>query len=146
MGTKPVDFTEYVHNFVSLNHRPVDETYVLELPAMNLPKGDIAEPRNVASGPSGVYVDEEGLKTRAADFDASMIIFNPDWVNHEVQPFSWTLRSTANALNMTEKVSFDAAFMNVWTVGEIISPEVFAHVAIAPGEAAVYHREWEFND
>ena len=75
----------------------------------------------------------------------SMIFLDPAYVNHEVKPFSWTVYSRANSLSITEKDSFDPAFMNVWTVGEIISPEVFAHVVLEPGEVAVYHREWEFR-
>ncbi|MBR6322349.1 MAG: hypothetical protein IKR59_05730 [Lachnospiraceae bacterium] len=145
IGRNRVEFNEYVHNFVTLNHRPVDETYVLEMPAMNVPMGDVAAPRSPIPGPSGVYCDEEGLKTRAADFYDSMIFFDPSCVDHSVKPFSWTLRSTANDLSITEKVSFDPAYMRVWTVGEIMSPEVFSAVELDPGEVAVYHREWCFS-
>ena len=145
IGRKDVDFTEYVHNFVSLNHTMVDENYVLSMPAMNIPEGPVAMPRREEFGPSAVYVDSEGLKTGRADMHDSMIFFDPAYVNHEVKPFSWTVYSRANSLSITEKDSFDPAFMNVWTVGEIISPEVFAHVVLEPGEVAAYHREWEFR-
>ncbi len=146
VGHLSVDFTEYVHNFVSLNHRPVDQSYVLRMPAMNLPEGDCAMPRRKEAGPSGVYCDKEGLKTRAADFYDSMIMFDPSCVNHDVKPFEWTIASSRDALSIREKDFFDPSHMYVWTVGEILSPEVFAHVTMDPGEVAVYHREWEFND
>ncbi len=145
-GRKELDFNEYVHNFVTLNHQMVDETYVLSMPAMNIPEGPVAMPRREDIGPSSVYVDSEGLKTKAADMNASMMFLDPAYVNHELKPFSWKLYSKVNSLSISEKVSFDPAFMNIWTVGEIISPEVFSHVVLEPGEVAAYHREWEFCD
>ncbi|MCL2092919.1 MAG: hypothetical protein FWH12_01880 [Treponema sp.] len=138
-GDKALDLTEYNHNFVSLAGEMAGPQMEINFPlAASLEgKGPRREGQILCGTERGFGFS--GQSSRASMIDAEAEEIDPS------RPFSWTLKSSASGLWISEGVSFRPDRMTIWTIGDIVSPEVFHRFSLASGEEITYSREWTFG-
>lgn len=140
-GTEAIDFEEYSHNFMTLDHKKVNKDYYLTFPCLDLPKGRIKTNANSTT----FYSDGNGLTKSRESMKYALYAFTPEQMK-PVDTYTWTLTDRSTGISVSEIDDFKVAHITVWSVGNAISPEMFYRAHLAPGEEAVWTRSWVFED
>ena len=132
-GTKEISTSEYVHNFLSINNRKIDNSYQLKFSAPLKQNGEIVNP-------------EEKVK-----FSDNRI----NWVSEvgkefffsEILPFkegitSWQLENLNDKVGIKESCSFNPLRVNLWGSTHVVSPEIFFKLKVAPGKSISWQRNY----
>jgi hypothetical protein len=136
VGTKSIHTSEYVHNFLSIDRRPVGPEYRL---AFNFPI-EVAQM-------------EEEYTPRVLDFQASEIHlkhmpereFYCQLKGYEhTKKVRWELLHVPSQVGIWEASSFPVSRIAVWGASHVISPEVFIDIHLEPGEALAWSRQFGF--
>lgn len=131
-GRLPLETTEYCHNFVKLGSGPVGPDYRLEFgfpvvdqaPDHADPCGDLDGRRPViAQVPKGEY-----YLGRLAE--------------GQIPAPWWRLSSAASGLSIREDLSLPCVKCDLWGKSSVISPELFAAVAVPPGGSLSWARRY----
>ena len=139
VGEKALSLGEYVHNFMTIEHKPLSPSYHLEAAVKNLdgrgPERDAGTVYGKGSGLgwTGYYGASSMFFLTAEDFDES-------------RPFFWKLTNDESSAWVMEEVSFKPAKAPVWSIDHIVSCECYNNFTIAPGETVKYWRKWTFGD
>lgn len=139
-GKKPIQFEEYCHNFISLNHKTVNSDYYLTIPCLELPEGEIKTLPQATT----LYSDGIGLSKSSPSMTFSLYAFSEKQMQ-AVDRYSWKMTDRQTGLTVTETDSFPVSHVTVWSVGNVMSPEMFYTAALAPGEECTWTREWSFS-
>ncbi|MBR3872972.1 MAG: hypothetical protein IKJ26_02270 [Clostridia bacterium] len=128
-GEKPIEISEYCHNFVSLGGLATDETHHLDLLcAQMLPSAaDCFVPTPTGAG-----------WTKAAEGSFSA----PCEVKAFDGPCAWKLRSDRTPLALSEWIDFEPSTVYVWGTPYCVCAEVYKAISIQPGQTARWSREW----
>lgn len=139
VGDKKVVFDEYNHNFTTIDRLPMGADYQLHLPSvMPLDKLKTEEP-------ASTMVGRDNLVTFTGYCETASGMIIPRRLIHQDRPFSWKLTHRESPASISETVSFAPNQIVVWAVGHIVSPQVFLHEEILPGECAHWVRQWCFE-
>lgn len=139
-GEKPLTLGEYCHNFVTIDHLPLGKEYLLSMPT-------IAPQDDKKADVDNATVFGKGSAFSFSDYNPSAAIVMID--GGEIapgQPFSWTITHQNSPASVTEEDSFVPTRIVFWSIDHILSPEVYTHFTIAPGETVRYYRKWIFRD
>jgi len=136
-GDKPVAFSEYNHNFITIEHLPIGPDYYL---GMTVTPQDGKEP---VSGNSLTGRRNGFTFNRYSDTPSSIEVSGSE-VLKDV-PFRWILSNKKSPASISETVSFTPEKVYIWTIDHIISPEVYCHFEVQPGGSASWTREWLFD-
>ena len=139
-GEKEIALREYCHNFLSIGGMAIGPSYVLELPGVRVPQGDIPP----FHGPVNYAGDGHGIRVKAYSETAAMATFGSADIDGTL-PFEWTLRNTAYGASVRCRESFTPSEVTLWCVDHIFSPEIFREVRLRPGESAAWSREYTFE-
>ena len=145
-GAKTLDFSEYQHNFVSLEQKPVGPGYVLELPCdKNLSQLEDAtlswgDERHLDSA---VYLKEHSVYWK--DFMDEKVLYHESYDTLSEVPASWTLIHEDSAVSVTEEVDFTPSMIIVWSVEHCVCAELYYNAKILPGDTARWRRTWTFT-
>jgi hypothetical protein len=136
-GDKPVEFDEYCHNFITIEHLPIGPRYYL---------GMTVTPQDGKGPLSGTSLMGQGNGFTFSGYsgEASMIEAADSEIRRDV-PFGWTLSHTDSPAVISETVSVTPVKVAVWAIDHIISPEVLCHFSVRPGSSASWTREWTFD-
>ncbi|MBQ0001397.1 MAG: hypothetical protein KBT01_07680 [Clostridiales bacterium] len=139
-GSKDIAFDEYCHNFMTLNHKKVNQDYSLEIPCVEMPEGEI---KTVEAATTFRSTGRSLSKT-----DVSMVFalyaFGKDQMK-PVSSYGWTLTDKAEGLRVSESDDFTVDKVTVWSVGDAISPEMFFSAVLKPGEETRWSRTYTFE-
>lgn len=146
-GNETLDLSEYQHNFISLEQKPVGPGYVLELPCdKNLSQLEDAtlswgDERHLDSA---VYLKEHAVHWK--DFMDEKVLYHESYDADPAVPASWTLRHENSSVAVTEEVDFTPSMIIVWSVEHCVCAELYYGAKITPGETARWRRTWTFNN
>lgn len=138
-GDKELALTEYCHNFLTLDGEKTGPMVHLELPTAAPRQGKAGRREN-----STMRGTEYGFGFTGEGTAASRIAVAGEEIDRS-RDFTWKLRSDTTGLYVAGAVSFAPAQVVVWSIGEIVSPEVMHHFTLAPGECVSYTRQWTFG-
>lgn len=138
-GNKTIKTNEYIHNFLSINKKNIDENYILyfsfPLETVNFTK----------------FVNPE----KAVQFKKDFCI----WNTFIKEPFffsnintiykgkeNWTLIHLTDKVGIRESADFIIQKVNLWGASHVISPEIFFQIDVQPGEMISWSRLYEIFD
>lgn len=131
VGEKPLETTEYNHNFLQLNGQPTGSGYRFTTAVpLRFHRND-----NSLWSSDGTLTWEDGVQGFHAHGREI-----PDMAG-----FSWTLRQQLHGIAVTESVDFRPLRVACWGMAHVISPEVFHQIRLAPGESDAWTRRWIFE-
>ena len=145
-GAKTLDFSEYQHNFVSLEQKPVGPGYVLEHPCdKNLSQLEDAtlswgDERHLDSA---VYLKDQSVHWK--DFMDEKVLYHESYDALSEAPASWTLSHEDSPVSVSEEVDFTPSMIIVWSVEHCVCAELYYNAKILPGDTARWRRTWTFT-
>jgi hypothetical protein len=137
VGEQPLVFSEFCHNFLTIDHLPIGENYYLSMP--------IAPQDGNDSMRGGALVGKDNGFTFKCYSDSPCMVFveNDDILSKDF--FSWKLTNSVSPAWVSEEVSLNPSKVVVWSIDHIISPEVICNFNILPGETVSWTRKWTFD-
>jgi len=135
-GKKVIKTNEYVHNFLSINRRPIDANYKLSIPfeIRREKLEQIVNPDNV------VKVDGNSITWNSKPKEP---FFFSGINNHTKGKASWTLIHEQEKIGIQESSDFDIQKINVWGNGHVVSPEIYFQIEVVPGEMLEWSRKYK---
>ncbi len=138
-GEKDIRTDEYVHNFMSINKALIGSDYVLKFPFQIKPErfGETVNlEQKVVLGPN-----EIGFKGRPNEQFFFTNLSGGEQVNA-----AWELLHHKHKIGISETANFKTNKVNLWGWKHVISPELFFHIFIRPGESTEWSRTFKvFN-
>lgn len=131
VGERPVETTEYNHNFLQIGGQPLGSAYELTFTApmtFRRRDGSIWSDTGILAGsddPAGFY----GLCEAVPAVDA----------------VGWTLRHQPSGVTVSERLDARPVRIACWGMPHVISPEVFHGIRLQPGETTEWSRTWTFR-
>ena len=128
VGIKPLETSEYVHNFLCLGGQPIGPAYRLSVPAANLDwltAPLLADGTDItwAQTPSEAFY---GRTTALAAFDSF-----------------WEL--SCGGLTVRERTDQPWDTFALWGTASVVSPEAFIPIRVLPGECMIWERVYTFT-
>ena len=138
-GSKGIETSEYVHNFLSINKRRPGPGYRLIF-SFDLQHGLFGETVNPGEVVN-LGKNEVGWKSvpEAAFFFSEI---GPPGLHNA----SWELQHMDEHTGIRETVDFPVLRVNLWGCGHVVSPEVFYAISLLPGESCRWKRTYELLD
>ncbi len=130
-GDKLISTTEYCHNFLAIDGRPIDRGYELTLSGcteLNRRNGEAVFENGVVTWPEG---------ERKTSFYCL-----PDFRTDAA--YTWQLIHTQAGAGVRESVDFSPCKVALWGCLHVVSPEVFVRVDLVPGRTQTWTRTYEF--
>ncbi|RMG64836.1 MAG: hypothetical protein D6722_16425 [Bacteroidetes bacterium] len=134
-GTRPLRTQEYTHNFIAPGGDPAGPAYRLRLP-FDLQPGAYGEALNPHEVVTFGAREISFKHTPETPFFFSLL-----GGEAPVQA-AWSLENVRQGIGIREAGDFDAAKVNLWGVGHVISPELFCEINLAPGERQTWSRTY----
>jgi len=131
-GTKSIDTSEYVHNFLSFNREPTGPGYRLLLPV----DPDISTCHRIQN--PGSCVSLQGASFLWSCRPKGDFYFGG--LNAGAPPDRWTLQHQDLGISLEERCLFPVSQMKLWGNGHAISPELFKSIHLEPGEGEQWSR------
>lgn len=136
-GKKEIRTNEYVHNFLSINGKPVGGNYELSFPfKLNPDKfGFVLNPKET------MQFKEKTVKwnkpiTGNKQFFVSNI--NSDYHSKG----AWSLVDRDEKIGIQEEADFDVQKINLWGATHVISPELFFEIKVCPNNKISWSRKY----
>lgn len=130
-GSKRITTTEYCHNFLGIDKRPVDSSYQLTIPnlqELSLEAGYVCSHDGFITWPDEPMEKQFYCLPKATQGDGC----------------SWRLVNNMAGVGVSETDDFTACKLALWGYRHVISPEVFVRVDVEPGQTQQWSREYEF--
>jgi hypothetical protein len=132
LGDKPIQTTEYCHNFIGIDGYSVGPNYRLDFP-YPIKVENPAEILNIQNN------TVSWRETPTEDF-----YFRPKG-SSQAYPHRWSLRHQPTGVTVTEESNFSPALIAVWGKGHVISPEVFIRINLEPKSQMKWARIYTFE-
>jgi len=143
-GDKDIEINEYCHNFLSIAGMAIGPDYSLEFPTLRQ-KNTVKEALTGRQGEK-LSIMGDGRNFIFSAFNAKASQFQVDINGADPgSPFSWKLVNSAAKASAEETDDFMPAKVSVWAIDHIVSPEIFIHFVVGPGESKKWTRVWKFN-
>jgi hypothetical protein len=136
-GSKPIQTSEYCHNFIAINHKEMGPDYELTFPmsvTFNMNSDQVNPEKAIEI--SGNKLNFQGVPIKEFFFGS----IKPDR-NFTGQ---WQLTHKSFGVGIREIVDFVPSKINVWGSNHVISPELFCEINLAPGQIERWKRKYEF--
>lgn len=135
-GKKEIRTNEYIHNFLSVDYKAIDQNYKLYFPFKINPdklRGKV-NPGNV------VQFENDVVSFRSMPED--QFFFGNINTKYKGKG-EWKLINTQDKLGIKEKTDFEIQKINLWGAGHVISPEIFFEINVTPGKSLSWSRTYE---
>ena len=127
--------TEYVHNFLAVNHEPMTEDYKLQFPFII----DTSRCDEVVNPDEVVRFTDDSVSFRSTPSEE---FFFSELTGEQPVSAQWHLSYHPMGLNITETGDFNAYKINLWGSSHVICPELFHKVEVRPNETAQWSRTY----
>ena len=134
-GGKEINTDEYVHNFLAINQEAIGENYQLKFPFQLHQKlfSETVNPENKVE-----------IGTNQIQFNGTpKEPFFFSHLNGESSVDSqWQLINRKSNIAIKESGSFQTSKVNLWGDMHVVSPELFLHISLQPGEIKEWSRTY----
>lgn len=134
IGMKPIETSEYVHNFLSFNGKPTGPAYQLNLPM----EPDCSTCFRIQH--PGNCLDIQGHAFTWSDTPDEDFYFGG--LNAASPPDRWELLHKELGISLEERCLFPVSRMKLWGNAHVISPELFKSIHLGPGEREQWSRRY----
>lgn len=147
-GSRHISATEYCHNFLTIEHRPLGNGYHLRMPDLN---PEFWKTKTAQSGPEGgeailpgTLIKESGGFTFSGCQPESALYSVPGAALGSHSCFTWELMHDQSDAGVKVTEQFMPSSVTIWFIDHLISVEVFYPVNLLPGEESTWTRCLEF--
>ncbi len=134
-GEKAITSSEYVHNFLAVGSDPIGKDYLLRFPFRLRP-----ERFTETVNPEGnAVIGENEIRFNGTP---DQQFFFSDLAGGEETAAEWELVHLRHRIGIRETGSFRTGKVNLWGWGHVVSPEVFFHFSVGPGESVEWSRTY----
>ena len=136
-GKKPIQTSEYGHNFLAIGNQPMSKDYVLKFP-FDLDPDTFQE--NVNPENCVHFNNKElgfALTPKEVFFFSYLNGTKPVKAN-------WKLENKALSMGVAETGDFTTSKINLWGLQHVISPELFFDIDLGIGESVSWSRKYHF--
>jgi hypothetical protein len=130
-GKKAIEIMEYNHNFICIDRHSIGPDYQFTLPG----------PITMEKTPDLLMVHGNEVTWKATPTEP--FYCNPS-VAAGVSPHHWELVHKPSGVGVRETDSFPVHHLALWGTDHVVSPEVFVHSVLKPGESLRWSRGYEF--
>jgi hypothetical protein len=134
-GAKAIVSSEYVHNFMAFNNDPIGKDYILRFPFRLRPER-FTETVN-PEGKAGIGQNE----VRFSGTPEQPFFFS-NLTGGEEADAEWELVNLRHGVGIRETGRFRTSKVNLWGWKHVISPELFFHFSIGPGQSVEWSRAY----
>ena len=132
-GFKPLKTSEYVHNFLAVNHTSIDNSYQLFFDETIKP-----ELFEETVNPGGL-VQFKGRETGFSGIPEKPFFFSHLFGAKSVSA-KWRLLNRNFKMAISETGDFRTSKVNLWGWQHVVSPELFINLKLEPGQSASWSR------
>lgn len=141
-GEKPLELSEYCHNFLSIDGMAVGPDYKLDFPMLK----DFGMRRFCDMDGRQYGLRGNGRGFAYVNRDGDTVYMNVDLEGMEEKlPFVWRLCHEGVHAFVEGREFFRPDQIRLWSVDHMICPEVFHRFTIKPGERHRWKRGWRFE-
>ncbi len=135
-GKKDIITNEYVHNFTAINNDLIGSNYTLNFPFQLKPK--LFE--ETVNPELKVDIGQNEIKFNGTPKDP---FFFSNLTGGENVDAEWELINLESKIGIRETGSFQTNKVNLWGWKHVISPELFFHIFIKPGQSTEWSRNYD---
>jgi hypothetical protein len=135
LGQRAIRTNEYNHNFIAIDGHPIGPDYAL-----------------ATSGPIAALPGAQGVAVAAGGFRWSGEIgagrtFSARCLSAPGLrgSFGWTLRHQPSGVEVSESIDRPPAFIGLWGMAHVVSPELFVDIDLATGASMEWRRDYRFS-
>lgn len=132
-GAATIATDEYVHNFIAVDALPFGPDYSLEL----------SESLDFEGLDPSLAPEERRIGWRTPPVAKSY--FRGQALPAQTGRFVWTLRHASSGCSIRETVTGPCSRFHLYGTLDLVSPEVFVDIHLAPGEAQSWQRVYRFE-
>jgi len=137
-GEKDIITDEYVHNFTAINNALIGSNYILKFP-FQLQAHLFADTVN----PEGkVAIGQNAIEFRSTPKEP---FFFSNLTGGELVNARWELINLEHKIGIRETGSFQTDKVNLWGTKHVISPELFFHIDVKPGQSTEWSRNYDVH-
>lgn len=133
-GTKTITTNEYIHNFLSINNRPIDNNYVLKF------SNDIQMAGEKVNPEEKIVFNKNFISFKTNILEE---FFFSNLIPAPINRVSWKLENSIDKIGISESSNFSPLRINLWGKGHVISPEIFFEINLLPGQTIEWQRNYE---
>ena len=134
-GEKDIITNEYVHNFTAINNDLIGDNYILKFPFQLKP--ELFE--ETVNPEQKVDIGENEIKFNGTPKEQ---FFFSNLTGSENADAEWELINLDSKIGIRETGSFQTNKVNLWGWKHVISPELFFHIFIKPGQSIEWSRNY----
>ncbi|MEM6264155.1 MAG: hypothetical protein AAGI38_16690 [Bacteroidota bacterium] len=134
-GEKAIQTTEYSHNFICINSAKMDQEYVLRFP-FDIQPEKFEEYINPGKA---VKIEAQHLTFHQTPEEA---FFIRNMAGTQPVIAHWQLEHHSSKIGISETGNFPTSLVNLWGMGYVICPELFANIAVEPGQGKIWSRKY----
>jgi hypothetical protein len=134
-GEKDIITNEYVHNFTAINNDLIGSNYTLNFPFQLKP--ELFE--ETVNPELKVDIGQNEIKFNGTPKDP---FFFSNLTGGENVDAEWELINLESKIGIRETGSFQTNKVNLWGWKHVISPELFFHIFIKPGQSTEWSRNY----
>lgn len=131
-GRKPIETTEYCHNFINLDKKSIGPDYELSFPFKL--RGEAV--------PDVFSVTNDRINWQS--IPENEFYWVPLGFEKEAAGLYWELNDLKRGIGIREDCCFPVERIAIWGKAHVVSPEVFIHISLAPGEEMAWKRIYTF--
>ena len=132
-GSEEIRTNEYVHNFLSINKKVINEDYRLNVSFPLYP-----DKFTTTVNPDEAVCFEQDCFTWNSNPTKPFYFKNIETINEAVG--TWTLVHLGGKVGITEISDLNVQQINLWGHAHVVSPEIFIEVNVAPGKSFSWKR------
>lgn len=137
IGDKPIETTEYNHNFLAIGNEPMESEYILKFP-FQLDTDSFQENVNPEQ-----LVDFNEKKLGFLGSPNEVFFFS--YLNGvDKVKACWQLENSKLNVGIQESGDFLTSKINLWGCKHVISPELFFKIELAQSESLTWSRTYNF--
>ena len=136
LGKKTISTNEYVHNFLAISGREINEDYELSFP-FKIERDRI----NKIVNPDGVVDIKDNSLTWNSTPNGEFFFDSLNTLYSGIG--NWKLIHKREKVGIEEITNFNISKINLWGSPHVVSPEIFFTVNAAPGEQLFWSRTYK---
>ncbi|WP_166240675.1 hypothetical protein [Paenibacillus turpanensis] len=146
VGSKAIATSEYVHNFLSINHQPIGPDYRLKFNVpMELKQMEEAySPRVLEVGPEEIRWKSSPEQPFYCQFKRLQQPEQEAGQGQGQEPVRWELLYLPEQIGVWEQCHSPVSTIALWGAAHVVSPELFIDLQLEPGQRAAWTRRFGF--
>lgn len=135
LGPRAIRTSEYNHNFIAIDGHAIGPGYHL----------DTSTPITALPGAQGVTVGATGFRWSAEVGPGRQFSARCLSAPGLRGGFGWTLRHLPSGVVVSEAIDRPPAFIGLWGMAHVVSPELFVDIDCAAGASMAWRRDYLFG-